>query len=60
MEEASVEPYTFYPTKRYDVLGKQLLKTNQKPNIPVHLILSKKILLWHLTLLDIIGLIIIL
>lgn len=55
-----VEPYTFYPTKRYDVLGKQRLKTNQKPNIPVHLILSKKNLLWHLTLLDIIDLMIIL
>lgn len=28
--EALVEPYIFYPAERYDVLGKQLLKTNQK------------------------------
>lgn len=28
--EALVEPYIFYPVERYDVLGKQLLKTNQK------------------------------
>ena len=27
---ALVEPYIFYPVERYDVLGKQLLKTNQK------------------------------
>lgn len=28
--EALVEPYIFYPVERYDVLGKQLLKTKQK------------------------------
>lgn len=28
--EALVEPYIFYPVERYDVLGKQLLKKNQK------------------------------
>ncbi len=28
--EALTEPYFFYPVERYDVLGKQLLKTNQK------------------------------
>lgn len=28
--EALVEPYIFYPAQRYDVVGKQLLKTNQK------------------------------
>lgn len=28
--EALVEPYVFYPAERYDVLGKQLLKKNQK------------------------------
>lgn len=28
--DALVEPYIFYPVERYDVLGKQLLKTNQK------------------------------
>lgn len=28
--EALVEPYIFYPVERYDILGKQLLKTNQK------------------------------
>ena len=28
--DALVEPYIFYPAERYDVLGKQLLKTNQK------------------------------
>ena len=28
--EALVEPYIFYPAERYDVLGKQLLKMNQK------------------------------
>lgn len=28
--DALVEPYIFYPTERYDVLGKQLLKMNQK------------------------------
>lgn len=28
--EALVEPYIFYPVERYDVHGKQLLKTNQK------------------------------
>ena len=28
--EALVEPYIFYPAERYDVLGKQLLKKNQK------------------------------
>ena len=28
--EALVEPYIYYPAERYDVLGKQLLKTNQK------------------------------
>ena len=27
--EALVEPYIFYPAERYDVLGKQLLKTKQ-------------------------------
>jgi len=27
---ALVEPYIFYPVERYDVLGKQLLKRNQK------------------------------
>ena len=27
---ALVEPYIFYPAERYDVLGKQLLKKNQK------------------------------
>ena len=28
--ESLVEPYIFYPAERYDVLGKQLLKKNQK------------------------------
>ena len=28
--QALVEPYVFYPVERYDVLGKQLLKKNQK------------------------------
>lgn len=28
--DALIEPYIFYPVERYDVLGKQLLKTNQK------------------------------
>lgn len=28
--EALVEPYIFYPAERFDVLGKQLLKKNQK------------------------------
>lgn len=28
--QALVEPYIFYPVDRYDVLGKQLLKQNQK------------------------------
>ena len=28
--EALVEPYIFYPVERFDVLGKQLLKKNQK------------------------------
>lgn len=28
--DALVEPYIFYPAERYDILGKQLLKTNQK------------------------------
>ena len=28
--KALVEPYIFYPVERYDVIGKQLLKTNQK------------------------------
>ena len=28
--EALVEPYIFYPVERYDVLGKQLLKSNWK------------------------------
>lgn len=28
--DALVEPYIFYPVERYDVPGKQLLKTNQK------------------------------
>ena len=28
--DALVEPYIFYPAERYNVLGKQLLKTNQK------------------------------
>lgn len=28
--DALVEPYIFYPAERYDVLGKQLLKTKQK------------------------------
>ena len=28
--QALVEPYIFYPAERYDVLGKQLLKKNQK------------------------------
>ncbi|MBR2650039.1 MAG: ATP-binding protein [Clostridia bacterium] len=28
--EALVEPYVFYPAERFDVLGKQLLKTNGK------------------------------
>lgn len=28
--DALVEPYIFYPAERYDVLGKQLLKKNQK------------------------------
>ncbi len=28
--DALVEPYIFYPAERYDVLGKQLLKSNQK------------------------------
>lgn len=28
--QALVEPYIFYPVERYDVLGKQLLKKNQK------------------------------
>lgn len=28
--EALIEPYIFYPVERYDILGKQLLKTNQK------------------------------
>lgn len=28
--EALTEPYIFYPVTRYDILGKQLLKTNQK------------------------------
>ena len=28
--EALIEPYIFYPVERYDVLGKQLLKKNQK------------------------------
>lgn len=28
--EALVEPYIFYPAERFDILGKQLLKKNQK------------------------------
>ena len=28
--EALVEPYIFYPVERFDVIGKQLLKKNQK------------------------------
>ena len=28
--EALIEPYVFYPAERYDVVGKQLLKQNQK------------------------------
>lgn len=28
--DALVEPYIFYPVERYDILGKQLLKKNQK------------------------------
>ena len=28
--EALVEPYIFYPAERYDILGKQLLRTNGK------------------------------
>lgn len=28
--QALIEPYVFYPSERYDVFGKQLLKTNQK------------------------------
>ena len=28
--DALIEPYIFYPAERYDVLGKQLLKKNQK------------------------------
>ena len=28
--QALVEPYVFYPVERFDVLGKQLLKKNQK------------------------------
>lgn len=28
--DALIEPYIFYPAERYDVLGKQLLKTNRK------------------------------
>ncbi len=28
--EALVEPYIFYPAERYDIIGKQLLKKNQK------------------------------
>ena len=28
--DALVEPYIFYPAERFDVVGKQLLKTNQK------------------------------
>lgn len=28
--EALIEPYIFYPCERYDIYGKQLLKTNQK------------------------------
>lgn len=28
--EALIEPYIFYPTERFDVVGKQLLKQNQK------------------------------
>jgi len=28
--ESLIEPYIFYPAQRYDVMGKQLLKTNQK------------------------------
>lgn len=28
--EALIEPYIFYPAERFDVVGKQLLKTNQK------------------------------
>ena len=28
--EALIEPYIFYPAERFDVLGKQLLKKNQK------------------------------
>lgn len=28
--QALVEPYIFYPAERYDVIGKQLLKKNQK------------------------------
>ncbi len=28
--QALIEPYIFYPSERYDVYGKQLLKTNQK------------------------------
>ncbi len=28
--QALVEPYIFYPVERYDISGKQLLKTNQK------------------------------
>ncbi len=28
--DALVEPYIFYPVERFDVVGKQLLKTNQK------------------------------
>ncbi len=31
--DALVEPYIFYPAERYDVLGKQLLKMNQKMHI---------------------------
>jgi len=28
--EALIEPYIFYPVQRYEIVGKQLLKTNQK------------------------------
>lgn len=45
--DALVEPYIFYPAERYDVLGKQLLKTNQKMyivdlGIRRHLLLRKR------------------
>lgn len=45
--DALIEPYIFYPTEKYDVLGKQLLKTKQKMyivdlGIRRHLLARKK------------------